>query len=68
MAKKETKEEVQKVAVVAKKKVPKATKKDTPKKKAKEDNNSLPLTKEECALFLGLIAESSIKIKDIQYL
>ena len=37
MAKKETKEEVQKVAVVAKKKVPKATKKDTPKKKAKEE-------------------------------
>tara|TARA_R110000782_G_scaffold55569_2_gene116963 strand:+ start:1026 stop:1205 length:180 start_codon:yes stop_codon:yes gene_type:complete len=37
------------------------------KKKAKEDNNSLPLTKEECALFLGLISESSIKIKDIQY-
>ena len=33
----------------------------------KESNNSLPLTKEECALFLGLISESSIKIKDIQY-
>ena len=37
MAKKETKEEVQKVAVVAKKKAPKARKKTAPKKEAKEE-------------------------------
>lgn len=35
--------------------------------KSKDKIESLPLTKEECALFLGLVAESSIKIKDIQY-
>ncbi len=37
------------------------------RKKAKEKSKSLPLTKEECALFLSLVAESNIKIKDIQY-
>ena len=37
------------------------------RKQAKEKANTLPLTKEECAVFLSLIAESSIKIKDIQY-
>ena len=37
------------------------------RKKAKAKAESLPLTKEECALFLGLVAESNIKIKDIQY-
>jgi len=35
--------------------------------KSKDKIESLPLTKEECALFLGLVAESNIKIKDIQY-
>jgi len=37
------------------------------RKKAKDKVESLPLTKEECALFLSLVAESNIKIKDIQY-
>jgi hypothetical protein len=35
--------------------------------KNKDKIESLPLTKEECALFLSLVAESNIKIKDIQY-
>lgn len=35
--------------------------------KSKDKIESLPLTKEECALFLSLVAESNIKIKDIQY-
>tara|TARA_R110001592_G_scaffold19371_1_gene79570 strand:- start:594 stop:773 length:180 start_codon:yes stop_codon:yes gene_type:complete len=37
------------------------------RKQAKDKAESLPLTKEECALFLSLVAESNIKIKDIQY-
>ena len=39
------------------------------RKQAKSNDKieSLPLNKEECALFLGLVAESNIKIKDIQY-
>ena len=38
------------------------------RKKAKEEKpNTLGLTKEECTVLLSLVAESNIKIKDIQY-
>ena len=38
------------------------------RKKAKEEEpNILGLTKEECTVLLSLVAESNIKIKDIQY-
>ena len=38
------------------------------RKKAKEEKpNTLGLTKEEFTVLLSLVAESNIKIKDIQY-
>lgn len=32
----------------------------------KEEPSNLPLTSDECLIFLSLIAESNIKVKDIQ--